>query len=323
MMTNRLFHALFIASTLMLAACGGDEPDTSATQPPAASDTEGEAADFSELTGYWLNEDESCMIEFSPTDENSCKVTTFIPTIAGTNGVKYKTWNTTLHNPDSAFDIIVFADAYSCPVIRVGILRLRNNSMMLSQRDDSSASLSSSTFRKVNDSTANAVLTKGWNPNYLRASGSLNGFDYVDLGLSANWACQNLADNSKTNALDFGDYYIHDEQDHATMVQGAGWATPSNRHLTELINKCSWEWVNIDGINGALVTGPNGRSIFLPAAGGKIDGTNKDLNRALRYASSSTDGNSRRVLSWYPDENKPYINSFALDIGYSIRPVTD
>ena len=37
----------------------------------------------------------------------------------------------------------------------------------------------------------------------------------------------------------------------------------------ELMNDyCTREWIKVNGVNGMLVTGPNGGQIFLPAAGG-------------------------------------------------------
>ncbi|MBR2153416.1 MAG: hypothetical protein IJ901_02205 [Bacteroidaceae bacterium] len=35
----------------------------------------------------------------------------------------------------------------------------------------------------------------------------------------------------------------------------------------ELLQRCTWEWTTQNGVKGRLVTGPNGNSIFLPAAG--------------------------------------------------------
>lgn len=42
---------------------------------------------------------------------------------------------------------------------------------------------------------------------------------------------------------------------------------PSMDQIRELIDYCSREWTVQNGVNGTLVTGPNGKSIFLPAAG--------------------------------------------------------
>ena len=42
---------------------------------------------------------------------------------------------------------------------------------------------------------------------------------------------------------------------------------PTYDQIQELIDNCSTEWTQRNGVNGRLVTGPNGNTIFLPAAG--------------------------------------------------------
>ena len=42
---------------------------------------------------------------------------------------------------------------------------------------------------------------------------------------------------------------------------------PSHAQINELINNCTGEWIQIDDAKGFLFTGPNGKSIFFPAAG--------------------------------------------------------
>lgn len=42
---------------------------------------------------------------------------------------------------------------------------------------------------------------------------------------------------------------------------------PTWDEMRELVNNCSWTWTPHNGVKGYKVTGPNGNSIFLPAAG--------------------------------------------------------
>ena len=42
---------------------------------------------------------------------------------------------------------------------------------------------------------------------------------------------------------------------------------PTLSEQQELLNNCNWTWTTLKGVNGYRVTGPNGNSIFLPAAG--------------------------------------------------------
>ena len=55
--------------------------------------------------------------------------------------------------------------------------------------------------------------------------------------------------------------------DAATVNVGSGWRTPTYSEWKELREQCTWKWTTRNGVNGMQVTGPNGKSIFLPAAG--------------------------------------------------------
>ena len=72
---------------------------------------------------------------------------------------------------------------------------------------------------------------------------------YIDLGLPSGtlWADQNE-----------DGYHTYDE-----TVEKFGNALPTREQFVELKNSCQWKWQ--DG--GYKVTGSNGKSIFLPAAG--------------------------------------------------------
>lgn len=65
---------------------------------------------------------------------------------------------------------------------------------------------------------------------------------------------------------------VLDASDDAVRVNwGGNWRMPTKAELDELTSSCTWSWVanynGISGLNGCVVTGPNGQSIFLPAAG--------------------------------------------------------
>ena len=57
------------------------------------------------------------------------------------------------------------------------------------------------------------------------------------------------------------------EDDAAYVNWGASWRMPSWDQMEELRAKCAWTWTTLKGINGRLVTGPNGNTLFFPAAG--------------------------------------------------------
>ena len=55
--------------------------------------------------------------------------------------------------------------------------------------------------------------------------------------------------------------------DVAFMKWGAPWQMPTHEQIVELLNNCSYTWTKLNGTNGIKLTGPNGNTIFLPAAG--------------------------------------------------------
>ena len=78
---------------------------------------------------------------------------------------------------------------------------------------------------------------------------------YVDLGLSVYWKNS----NEWNSADDYG-FYTYDD-----AVANFGSRLPTREQLSELNNRCTWTWS--DSKKGYYVKGPNGNSIFLPAAG--------------------------------------------------------
>ena len=137
-------------------------------------------------------------------------------------------------------------------------------------------------------------------------------YEAVDLGLSVKWASCNVGAefpeeygdyfawgeteekdcygwstykwcngsyNTQTKYCPNSSYGIVDnktildpEDDAATANWGSPWRMPTRSEIEELIDNCTWSWTIQNGVNGYKVTGSNGNSIFLPAAG-NCDGT--------------------------------------------------
>ena len=113
--------------------------------------------------------------------------------------------------------------------------------------------------------------------------------DLVDLGLSVKWGKYNIGAKKET---DLGGYYgFGDLTGVSNSIEPSDFASenvyktakdlvykayngcatlPSAADYEELFSKCSKEWTSIDGVNGYKLTGPNGNSIFLPAAGSRV-----------------------------------------------------
>ncbi len=75
--------------------------------------------------------------------------------------------------------------------------------------------------------------------------------------------------------------------DAATANWGASWRMPTHSEMRELYDNCTHEWTTQNGVNGRKFTGPNGNSIFLPAAGSRNDSSLRSAGSSGYYWSSS------------------------------------
>ena len=115
---------------------------------------------------------------------------------------------------------------------------------------------------------------------------------------------------------------LQEADDVAHVKLGGNWRMPTNEEWTELRTKCTWTWATLRG--GYKVTGPNGNSIFLPAAGLRY---NSDLRNAWSrgyYWSSSLD-TADPYFAYYLE----FLSSGAVRsddyrcYGFSVRPVSE
>ena len=110
--------------------------------------------------------------------------------------------------------------------------------------------------------------------------------------------------------------------DAAYVNWGENWRMPTLDQQIELINKCTWTWTTQNGVNGRLVTGPNGNSLFLPAAGYRIDSSLDYAGSWGRYWSRtlSSSGPSSVYGMFFDsaDVRWGYYNRY---FGFSVRPV--
>ncbi len=136
--------------------------------------------------------------------------------------------------------------------------------------------------------------------------------EYVDLGLPSGlkWATCNVGADSPE---EYGDYYAWGETstkseyteensltygesmsdiarnityDVARKEWGSSWRLPTKEEFDELVDNCEWIWTTQNGVLGYKVTGTNGNSIFLPAAGVRIGPSLYDAGDYGRYWSS-------------------------------------
>ena len=169
----------------------------------------------------------------------------------------------------------------------------------------------------------------------------------VDLGLSVYWAGWNVGatspeyygdyyawgetnakssyteDNSSTYGKSMGSIAGNSTYDVARAKWGGSWRMPTKDQFQELLDRCTWTWTTYKGVDGYKVTGPNGNSIFLPAAGWRY-GTSLGNEGSLGYYWSATPDESGPDGAYYllfiDDDRFTYWNSRYY--GCSVRPVS-
>lgn len=96
--------------------------------------------------------------------------------------------------------------------------------------------------------------------------------------------------------------------------------------MEELVDHCEWEWIQLNGVNGAKIIGPNGKCIFLPAAGYRYGVyPYSDGNGGKYWTSTPYDGNSGNA-SYSLDTSDGFEDVWNNTIRYygmSVRPVSE
>lgn len=95
---------------------------------------------------------------------------------------------------------------------------------------------------------------------------------------------------------------------------------PTEAEMQELIDNCSWGLgYNYNGTSGYIVTGPNGNSIFLPAAGNRYGNVFSVQNFGHYWSSPPYDSDDAWNL--YFDSSEVYMYSLDRCYGLSVRLV--
>ena len=113
--------------------------------------------------------------------------------------------------------------------------------------------------------------------------------------------------------------------DVARSQWGGNWRLPTAAEMQELKDRCTWTWTTYQGVPGYKVTGPNGNSIFLPAAGCRY-GTEIYDRGSYGYYWSGTLYESyfscyAYFLSFYSSDH--YVFSYYREYGHTVRPVSE
>lgn len=185
----------------------------------------------------------------------------------------------------------------------------------------------------------------------------------IDLGLSVKWANMNLGAekpeefgkyyalggvlpyDSVPNTIDLpaNEYEWHDslgvvlpKYDAASYSTNNKWRIPTDEEWIELCEKCKWRWVSYKGVEGYHIEGPNGNSIFLPAAGYADSKYGDELSGAYRSSFVFDGGACDNVCFAKPKNVNPpkidleaesavesdvHFSYFGCHVPISVRPV--
>lgn len=86
-----------------------------------------------------------------------------------------------------------------------------------------------------------------------------------------NWDTYAYYNSSTGELINIGSDIAGTSYDVAHVRMGGAWRMPTVEQQSELWGNCSRQWTTCNGVNGILVTGPSGGSVFLPAAGCRWD----------------------------------------------------
>ena len=168
----------------------------------------------------------------------------------------------------------------------------------------------------------------------------------VDLGLPSGtiWATCNLGAKTPYESGDFymwgsavpvagkhfndNRYFIGQREiastsyDAATLLLGEEWSLPSSEQMQELIDHCTWGWTSKEGQNGFLLTGPNGKTMFLPVAGCVMLEGHQYVNQFGYYwTGEGTPKNPTSAKELVVGLDQINVESGKQYVGRSIRPV--
>lgn len=178
-------------------------------------------------------------------------------------------------------------------------------------------------------------------------TGTHKGHEWVDLGLSVKWATCNVGASTPG---DYGNYYAWGEtstkreyttsncasigkswgdiggnssRDAARANWGGNWRMPTKAEFQELVDNCTWTWTTQDGHKGYRVTGENGQSIFLPAAGGRDCDTYYDDENGFYWSSTPYESDTDNACLLYFYEGLQGVIWSYRELGLSVRPVLE
>ena len=243
--------------------------------------------------------------------------------------------------PEDATAGIVISTTNDEETVRAG-LRLANASLEDSYAIAKSGLLPSTTYYYAAYLDLGPGVVYGEVKSFQTAAHELDlDEDFVDLGISVRWAKYNIGAKSVS---DLGGYYAFgdltgtnpsiDPADYASAdtyrtaldlpnVLNSRITLPTAADFEELFSVCTTEWTVEDDVPGFKVTGPNGNSIFLPAAGKRIAQQEMEQGEKGYYLTGSVNSSDPKFAVDYEFSSVAGSRSTrAVYEALAIRPVT-
>ena len=196
------------------------------------------------------------------------------------------------------------------------------------QRDYSAAAQASSSSR-LPDKAVDLGLSVYWSDRNVGASSPSDYGGYYAWGETStksdySWSTYTHCDGSYNTCHNIGSNIAGSRYDVARQAWGGGWKIPTKAQWEELENRCTWTWTTEGGHSGYKVTGPNGNSIFLPAAGARYGTSSEDVGRYGFYWSSTLfkSGNNAYHQGFDRDCRSVW-SGYGSSGGFTVRPVTE
>ena len=123
-----------------------------------------------------------------------------------------------------------------------------------------------------------------------------------------------------------GKMELDPEDDAAYVNWGPSWRMPTVEQLQELEDYCTWIWTQRNWVSGRKATGPNGNTLFLPAAGYRLssDGSPNYFSERGDYWSRTLHSfisSSAYCLSFVGNRNQGWYGYYGRSTGRTVRAV--
>ncbi len=250
---------------------------------------------------------------------------------------------------DASFDVVIKEGETTEHTVT--LQRAAQNSSNNSKVQGSSGSLANAGKTDAGNKSGAERTLDSAKSAIVSSNGKISGHEYVDLGLPSGtlWATCNVGAskpeeygdyyawgetetkkkyterNSKTRGKEINDIGGDPTYDVARKQWGGTWRLPTKAECLELIDNCKWEWIKQDDVDGYKISGINGNSVFLPAAGWRSGALLEDKGDTYYWCSSPSENTIRAYSLFFMRIGALYRGTSVIprNLGSSVRPVSD